>query len=200
MRNIEEMYIDHEFPVKQGKRPIFVSSDDEGNRYLCTRLSGQNAYLVVPVDTKTLLQLIDDWLSIHEVYRLRTSEVRVITQDGSIEMPRSGMWPRKGEYLNDNGEKKGSYRRALTSEWHWSAVKRYEIEKANVFQERNKASQPKKRKSAKPKKLPVRKELTDKQVEEIHRRLAEKVQRLIALSQSAETTPADAAETEKAEA
>ncbi len=114
---IGQITIKHIFYALGDEPILFVCKSNTGARYLCSCCKLYEEWVVGQVSTSAIADMIDDKLTIREVFERQCGHKFFVTWDGdkfevTNDFP-SNVLPRVGAMLELQREKFGSYRRTL---------------------------------------------------------------------------------------
>lgn len=114
---VGELELDHVFYILDGEPILFVCKDSQGRRYLCSCCLMYEKWVVGRTDELTLINLIDDKITIRDVFEHNCDLKFLVSWDGkefSLSFDSfDDMLPKVGATLELDWEKTGSYRDAL---------------------------------------------------------------------------------------
>lgn len=120
--NIGELTLEHSFYLLDNSPILFVCTDDIGARYLCSCFQMDEGWVICRVDESTLLDLIDDKLTIREVFEKQHQSNWVVSWNGEefhmVQDVAEDVFPVEGAYLELAYEKNGEYKECLKEGVH----------------------------------------------------------------------------------
>ena len=115
--DVGELAVEHSFYLLDGEPILFVCRDTKGNRYLCSCYQMDKNWVIGQVEEMALLDLIDDQVTIREVFERYCSRRWTAEWDGEgfrFEGSVSDdVLPKKGALLELESEKNGRYAEIL---------------------------------------------------------------------------------------
>ena len=114
--NEGELFLEHSFYLLDGEHILFVCKNVKGDRFLCSCCQMSKKWVIGKTETQTLLDLIDDKITIREVLQ-KCNPKWITVWDGkyfaySTVVP-DHVLPKEGELLELPLEKCGAYKEML---------------------------------------------------------------------------------------
>jgi len=118
--HVGDLYLEHTFYELDGEEVLFVCQDEKGNRYLCSCCRLGEKWVIGKVQRAALLSLIDDVITIREVFEKNCDSTFLVGWDGrtfslTSDFPCS-LLPRVGAKLELEKERHGGYRKTIERE------------------------------------------------------------------------------------
>lgn len=114
---IGELTVEHLFYLLDNMPILFVCTDRDGNRYLCSCFQMDEGWVIGRVDDSALIDLIDDEITIRKVFEERCQATWVVSWDGEkfrvAQNAPKDVLPVKGALLGLAYEKSGKYKERL---------------------------------------------------------------------------------------
>lgn len=114
---IGELMVEHSFYMLDGEPVLFVCIDSKGNRFLCSCYQMSTNWVIGQVQEKALIALIDDQITIREVFKQYCSLKWNVSWDGTNFILNSDVsddiLPIEGARLELAKEKDGRYKETL---------------------------------------------------------------------------------------
>lgn len=112
-----ELMVEHSFYLLDGEPILFVCIDSKGNRFLCSCYQMSTNWVIGRVEEKALLDLIEDRITIREVFKQYCSSKWTVSWDGisfTLNLDVSDdILPKEGACLGLAKEKNGRYKETL---------------------------------------------------------------------------------------
>lgn len=115
-----DLTIEHQFYVLDGQPILFVCKNNENNRYLCSCCRLHEKWVVVQIDKAELIDLIDDKITIREIFETHGDTAILVTWNGTAfsvdSFASAEFFPKEGATLGLPYERIGSYYRSIKQE------------------------------------------------------------------------------------
>lgn len=116
---VGKLMLEHSFYMLNDEPILFVCQNDVGVRFLCSCCRMYEKWIVGQVSEDALIDMIDERVTIREVFENRCDAQFLVVRDGNqfqLHLDFSpDLFPRAGETLELEREKTGTYRKILES-------------------------------------------------------------------------------------